>query len=278
MSLRGGLARAALGACLASALAGCAGPQRPPTPEAEASGDRPPPFPLGSPEPHVEPDLVGANHVVQKGETVYRIARTYGIDPGELMEVNGIADPRQLSTGMELFVPGAPRPLEVPPLAGGPAAAGSGGPAGPSPGAGTSAPLAEDATPSPRWNGKMRWPLKGMLYRGFGVRQGQRHDGIDISAPEGTPVLAAAEGDVVFTGRQQGYGVLVILRHEGPLFTLYAHNSAVLVKEGERIPAGTPIARVGQSGRTTGPHLHFEVREPARGGYRPRNPLGFLPP
>jgi murein DD-endopeptidase MepM/ murein hydrolase activator NlpD len=272
--LPGGLERAALSACLASALAACAGPQRPPSAEAGGTAERAPPFPLGSPEPHVEPDLVGATHVVQKGETVYRIARTYGIDPAELMEANGIADPRQLSTGMDLFVPGAPRPLDVPPLAGAPAPPG-GGPAGPSHGS-AAAPV-EDAAPAPRWNGKMRWPLRGLLYRGFGVRQGQRHDGIDISAPEGTQVLAAAEGEVVFTGRQQGYGVLVIVRHEGSLVTLYAHNSAVLVKEGERVAAGTPIARVGQSGRTTGPHLHFEVREQLREGYRPRNPLAYLP-
>jgi murein DD-endopeptidase MepM/ murein hydrolase activator NlpD len=112
-----------------------------------------------------------------------------------------------------------------------------------------------------------------VLYRGYGVRQGQRHDGIDIAAPEGSTVQAAAPGEVVYTGRQSGYGVIVILQHPGGLVTLYAHNSAVLVKEGDRVEAGTPIARVGQSGRTTGPHLHFEVRE----GTKPRNPLGYLP-
>jgi murein DD-endopeptidase MepM/ murein hydrolase activator NlpD len=276
---RRGTAGAALAAALAAALSACAGPQRPPA----ADASRAPPFPLGSPEPHAEPDLVGATHVVQRGETVYRIARTYGIDPRELMEANGISDPRQLATGLELFVPGAPRPLDVPPLAGGPAA-GAGGPGGGAPPGGSPAAAAPGAAPPEdggapsRWSGRMRWPLKGLLYRGFGVRQGQRHDGIDISAPEGTAVLAAAEGEVVFTGRQQGYGVLVIVRHEGSLVTLYAHNSAVLVKEGERVSAGTPIARVGQSGRTTGPHLHFEVREQVRDGYRPRNPLLYLPP
>jgi murein DD-endopeptidase MepM/ murein hydrolase activator NlpD len=219
------------------------------------AGQKAPPFPLTSAEPHVEPDLVGTTHVVQKGETLYRIARTYGIDPAELMEANGIGDPRTLAPGQELFVPGAPRALDAVPLPGNAAA--------------------PEPEPLPRKNpaAKMRWPVQGVLYRGFGVRQGQRHDGIDISAPEGTLVRAAAGGEVIYTGSQSGYGVIVIVRHPDALVTLYAHNSAVLVKDGDRVDAGTPIAKVGQSGRTTGPHLHFEVRE----GTRPRDPIPFLP-
>jgi murein DD-endopeptidase MepM/ murein hydrolase activator NlpD len=120
---------------------------------------------------------------------------------------------------------------------------------------------------------RLRWPLQGVLYSRYGVRQGQRHDGIDISAPEGTQVGAAGPGTVIYAGEQAGYGSIVILRHEGGLLTLYAHASALLVRQGERVAAGQPIARVGQSGRTTGPHLHFEVRE----GARPRNPLLYLP-
>ena len=226
---------------------------------ATAPPPRPPPVPLTSAEPHVEPDLIGSLHVVKKGETVYRIARTYGIDVRDLMEVNDLADPRQLEVGRELFIPGAVRPLDVPPL-----------PPGvmPEPEPEPQAlPRAPPADPS------LRWPLHGVLYSRFGVRQGQRHDGIDIAAPEGTPVVAAAAGTVVYTGRQSGYGAIVILRHQDGLVTLYAHNSEVLVKEGDRVEAGAPIARVGQSGRTTGPHLHFEVRQ----GTRPRNPLFYLP-
>ena len=226
---------------------------------ATAPPPRPPPVPLTSAEPHVEPDLIGSLHLVKKGETVYRIARTYGIEVRDLMEVNDLADPRQLEVGRELFIPGAVRPLDVPPL-----------PPGvmPEPEPEPQAlPRAPPADPS------LRWPLHGVLYSRFGVRQGQRHDGIDIAAPEGTPVVAAAAGTVVYTGRQSGYGAIVILRHQDGLVTLYAHNSEVLVKEGDRVEAGAPIARVGQSGRTTGPHLHFEVRQ----GTRPRNPLFYLP-
>jgi len=234
---------------LALALAACA--HRAPSPDAA-------PVPLTSPEPHVEPDLVGVTHVVKKGETLYRIARAYGVPVRELMEVNDLADPRQLAVGMELFVPGAARALDVP-------AAGE-GPAG---------PPEEPAPPAERTGAeaRLRWPLKGVLYSRYGVRQGQRHDGIDIAAPEGTAVGAAEAGTVLYAGRQSGYGSIVILRHDGGLLTLYAHASALLVRQGERVAAGQPIARVGQSGRTTGPHLHFEVRE----GTRPRNPLFYLP-
>jgi murein DD-endopeptidase MepM/ murein hydrolase activator NlpD len=111
-----------------------------------------------------------------------------------------------------------------------------------------------------------------VLYGRFGVRGGARHDGIDIAAPEGTPVLAAAHGKAIYVGEQPGYGMVVILRHGDGLVTVYAHNSAVLVREGARVERGQAIARVGQTGRTSGPHLHFEVRE----GTRPRNPLLYL--
>jgi murein DD-endopeptidase MepM/ murein hydrolase activator NlpD len=119
----------------------------------------------------------------------------------------------------------------------------------------------------------LAWPLEGVLYGRYGVRAGRRHDGIDIAAPEGTPVLAAADGTVIYAGEQSGYGSIVILRHADGLVTLYAHNSRLLVEDGDRVRRGQPVARVGQTGRTTGPHLHFEVRQ----GTRPKNPLLFLP-
>jgi murein DD-endopeptidase MepM/ murein hydrolase activator NlpD len=112
-----------------------------------------------------------------------------------------------------------------------------------------------------------------VLYGRYGVRAGKRHDGVDIAAPEGTVVGAAAAGTVIFAGEQAGYGHIVILKHAGGLVTLYAHAARILVDEGARVRQGDPIAKVGQTGRTSGPHLHFEVRE----GTRPRNPLLFLP-
>jgi lipoprotein NlpD len=245
--------------------------------------------PLGPAEQHDEPALAGVLHVVQRGETVYRIARTYGIDPADLMETNGIADPRAVAVGAELFVPGASRVLEVPPApvpgdpALVPAATATATPTStvtPTPTA-TRTP-SPSPTPSPAptpaairagRDVPLAWPLKGVLYGRYGVRGGRRHDGIDIAAPEGTVVGAAAAGTVIYAGEQSGYGSIVIVKHDGGLVTLYAHASRLLVEEGARVRRGDPVAAVGQTGRTTGPHLHFEVRE----GTRPRNPLLFLP-
>lgn len=86
------------------------------------------------------------------------------------------------------------------------------------------------------------------------------HSGIDFPAPKGTPVLSAGYGKVTFAGQRSGYGNLVEVTHAGGLITRYGHLSAFLVKEGQVVSAGTPIAKVGSTGRSTGPHLHFEVR------------------
>lgn len=252
--------RAALVA--AAAVAACAVAPRP---VARAPA---PPIPLSPTGPHDEPGLAGIVHVVARGETIYRIARTYGIDPADLMETNGIVDPTEVAVGTGLFVPGATRALEIPP----PGAATEGAPA-PAAGPPGGRPSPSPGPPPGRGDAvALSWPVQGVLYGRFGTRQGERHDGIDIAAPEGTTVTAAADGAVLFAGEQSGYGWIVILKHAGDLVTLYAHASAVLVRDGQAVRRGQPIARVGQTGKTTGPHLHFEVRE----GTRPRNPLLYL--
>jgi murein DD-endopeptidase MepM/ murein hydrolase activator NlpD len=86
------------------------------------------------------------------------------------------------------------------------------------------------------------------------------HSGIDFAAPQGTTVLSAGKGTVTFAGQMSGYGNAVEVTHPGGLVTRYGHLSAFLVKEGDTVSTGTPIARVGSTGRSTGPHLHFEVR------------------
>ncbi len=291
--------RAAALAALASALAACPAPRtalRPPPPP---EGPRAPPLPLAAEDQHDEPALAGVVHVGRRGETIDRIARAYGIDPTDLMETNGVADPRTVAVGTELFVPGAPRVLEVPPapVPGDPAHATATPPlthASTSTTTSTSTTPTATRPPSPtsahpersaadggaeskgaesKGDAPLMWPLKGVLYGRYGVRAGRRHDGIDIAAPEGTTVLAAAAGTIIYAGEQAGYGAIVIVRHENGLVTLYAHNARLLVGDGARVRRGEPIAKVGQTGRTTGPHLHFEVRD----GTRPRNPLLYLP-
>jgi murein DD-endopeptidase MepM/ murein hydrolase activator NlpD len=249
-------------------LSACAARQAPQRPALARSGPaRKLPVPLAASEFHEEPQVVGVVHVVRKGETVYRIARAYGVAPADLLEENGIADPRQVAVGTELFVPGASRVVDLAEVTGGAP------PAGQRTGAHAPPPAGEPERGDTANRGRLAWPLKGVLYGRYGVRAGRRHDGIDLSAPEGTRIAAAGPGTVIYAGEQSGYGSIVILRHDGGLVTLYAHCSALLVEEGASVKAGQVIARVGQTGRSTGPHLHFEVRE----GTRPRNPLLFLP-
>lgn len=252
-------------------LVGC------PAAHAPRRAPAPLPVPLEMDAHHDEFALAGVVHVVRRGETMWRIARAYGIDAADLMETNGVSDPRAVAVGTELFVPGATRVVEVIPADD---AATSTTPASSSPP--TSIPIPSPAptpaSPTRRVPGgqqepPLAWPLEGVLYGRYGVRAGRRHDGIDIAAPEGTPVLAAADGTVIYAGEQSGYGSIVIVRHADGLVTLYAHNSRLLVEDGDRVRRGQPVARVGQTGRTTGPHLHFEVRQ----GTRPKNPLLFLP-
>lgn len=112
--------------------------------------------------------------------------------------------------------------------------------------------------------GKLLWPLSGQITSGYGWRATGRyrefHNGLDIAAPAGTPILAADSGVVVFAGWNGGYGLTLVIDHGGGLSTLYGHNSTNLVKVGSRVDKGQVIARVGSTGRSTGPHLHFEVR------------------
>jgi murein DD-endopeptidase MepM/ murein hydrolase activator NlpD len=109
------------------------------------------------------------------------------------------------------------------------------------------------------------WPVPGAVSSPFGWRRSpyggepEWHPGIDISAAYGTPVRATADGDVVFAGRERGYGILVVLDH-GTTTTRYAHLSASWVHAGQRVLRGEPLGAVGRTGRATAPHLHYEVR------------------
>ena len=118
------------------------------------------------------------------------------------------------------------------------------------------------------------WPTKGVFTSGFGWRWGRMHQGIDIANKVGTPVFAAKDGIVTYAGWRGAYGYLVEIAHGGGSTTRYAHNNQILVSSGQFIPQGATISKMGSTGRSTGPHLHFEIRK--KGGLA-MNPVTLLP-
>jgi lipoprotein NlpD len=201
----------------------------------------------------------GSWYVVSRGETLYDIAKRAGVPAEDILELNGLSRADEVKPGRLIFVLAAPQTL--------PAAV---------PGAGSGAVPSANVGVVPEGGGRFGWPLANVAHNvgsPFGSRDGRAHEGIDLPAPTGTPVIAAADGEVVYAGDGiRGYGNLVVLQHPGDLLTVYAHNSALFVKQGQAVRAGERIAAVGQTGRATGPHLHFEVRQ----GQVPRDPMTYL--
>jgi murein DD-endopeptidase MepM/ murein hydrolase activator NlpD len=195
--------------------------------------------------------------VVGPGESLELIARRAGVPAEDILEANGLERAEQVAPGRLIFVLS-------------PATSAGVGPST-SAGVGPGVPLAIGARPALRWPVAATFSVVGSP---FGVRDGRPHEGIDLPAPVGTPVFAAADGEVAYAGSGvRGYGNMLVLRHGGDLLTVYAHASVLLVGRGQPVRAGDRIALVGQSGRATGPHLHFEVRA----GQIPRDPMTFLP-
>lgn len=112
-------------------------------------------------------------------------------------------------------------------------------------------------------NGRFIWPVPNhyKVSSNFGPRGHRHHDGIDIPAPKGTPIVATDSGVVIYSDNGiRGYGNMIVLAHPDDVFTVYAHNRKNLVDKGEKVRKGEKIAEVGNTGRSTGPHLHFEIR------------------
>lgn len=120
--------------------------------------------------------------------------------------------------------------------------------------------------------GSYIWPVSGRITSRYGYRHGEFHTGLDIAVPTGTTVKAADGGTVSFAGRRGNYGNLVIITHDNGAQTYYAHNSSLLVSVGDKVYQGQAIARSGSTGRSTGPHCHFEIRV----GGDTKNPLSYL--
>jgi murein DD-endopeptidase MepM/ murein hydrolase activator NlpD len=126
-----------------------------------------------------------------------------------------------------------------------------------------------------QYSGAMRWPLDAYIVSSeYGERWGKIHKGMDMAAHVGEPVYAIADGQVIYAGDGlSGYGNVVIMRHDRKTTSLYAHNSELKVKQGDQITKGSLVALLGNTGHSTGPHVHFEIRD----GDVAVNPRNVLP-
>jgi murein DD-endopeptidase MepM/ murein hydrolase activator NlpD len=212
-------------------------------------------------------------HVIRPGDTLSEIAAAYGLSVDALRRANHLPPTGHLLVGETLRIPAAEAAHAL---------AESPQPAAPHEAALWRAlqPPVEGPPQAPfATSRRFIWPVAGQLTSPFGERGHvmggggtQFHAGIDISVPQGTPVQAAQEGTVVFAGYNGAYGKVVKLDHANGFSTLYAHNSRLLVYVGQTIDAGQVICLSGSTGRSTGPHLHFEVH---KDGW-PVDPLPYL--
>lgn len=246
----------------------------------------------------------GVTHVVQPGDTLMGIGRTYNRSVADLVSWNGLSDPNQIKVGQRLRVSppgmGTAAPAEgvvVQPIdMGGEVAGGVVVPAVPStfdsPKGGTvaysdqawaavhprpepiaaplPAPQAPAATTLPAKPVPWMWPAQGPVIEKFDEATNK---GIDISGKPGDPVLASAAGSVAYAGSGlRGYGKAIIINHADDYLTVYAHNQTLLVKEGDKVTQGQKIAEMGSTDADR-PKLHFEIRRQGR----PSDPMQYLP-
>jgi murein DD-endopeptidase MepM/ murein hydrolase activator NlpD len=232
-------------------------------------------------------------HVVNHGDTLASIARRNNISVAELAKANHILPTAPLKLGTKINVPAkvaavAPAIAQPSPVV----ASIESKPAAAAPGtkiasaetgqkallASPTAPVAEaePAKAAETTSGlpTFRWPVRGRVITTYGAKtNGKQNDGINVAVPEGTPVKAAEDGVVAYSGNElKGYGNLILVRHSNGYVTAYAHASELMVKRGDTIKRGQVIAKSGQSGEVGSPQLHFEIRK----GSSPVDPLQFL--
>ncbi|MBB4391911.1 LysM peptidoglycan-binding domain-containing M23 family metallopeptidase [Bradyrhizobium sp. ERR14] len=243
-----------------------------------------------------------STHFVNHGDTLASIARKNHITSAELARANGLDPSAKLKLGTKLTVPGAKTAALAAPVAA--------APVGAAPVVGTLQPVAAAPAPATKMAAvaapvqsarlaqattnveekpaetpakaaettsalpTFRWPVRGKVVTSYGAKtNGKSNDGINLAVPEGTPVKAAEDGVVAYSGNElKGYGNLVLVRHSNGYVTAYAHASELMVKRGDTIKRGQVIAKSGQSGEVASPQLHFEIRK----GSSPVDPLQFL--
>jgi murein DD-endopeptidase MepM/ murein hydrolase activator NlpD len=233
-------------------------------------------------------------HFVNRGDTLLSIARHNHLPVAELARANGLDTHAKLRIGTKLTVPGAKTAAVAPPAAVATAqpaaalappatkmAAAAGTPQQSVRMAQATTKIEETPAEAPikpaEATGALptfRWPVRGKVITSYGAKtNGKSNDGINVAVPEGTPVKAAEDGVVAYSGNElKGYGNLILVRHANGYVTAYAHASELLVKRGDTIKRGQIIAKSGQSGEVGSPQLHFEIRK----GSTPVDPLQFL--
>lgn len=232
--------------------------------------------------PRAEEEPAGT-HRARAGETVYSIARVYGVDAYALVSLNKLSPPFDLYQGQRLLIPGRGPPSSF--VTADPPSRSSRGEstatAGRDVAAGQAETRAADKTlrsqtgsASASAGGGFLWPVEGRIISDFGAKGGGRfNDGINIAAPTGTAVRAADDGVVAYAGNElRGFGNMLLIKHPGGWVTAYAHNQELLVRRGEGVGRGQVIARVGSTGGVDQPQLHFELRK----GKKAVDPLDYL--
>jgi murein DD-endopeptidase MepM/ murein hydrolase activator NlpD len=228
-----------------------------------------------SPRPPAQQKPKGVTHVVQQGESLFRISQAYGVPVAVLADANRIKPSTPLKVGQRLFIPGATAVRKVE----------------------TSRKLTTDeraalerslreeltlpaSPPAPTTPPRVKtdadfiWPILGPLNSPFGPRNGRLHAGIDIGSPHYQEVVAAADAEVIYANDTRGpLGKAVVLQHVEGMRTVYAHLAIIIARERDTVRQGQAIGGVGDTGRATGPHLHFEIRQDGV----PRNPEEYLP-
>jgi len=180
------------------------------------------------------PSIFEVSHEVTAGETIWQIADIYGILPQQILLANDIWYPKQLAIGRVLSIPGVKASVTI-----------------------TS--NNSQKVSARDFDLVMEKPTTGVLTSLYGMRHGEFHTGIDISNAIGTPIKAALGGQVIYVGWKGNYGRTVIIDHKNGFKTLYGHNHKTVVNKGQWVQTGDKIALMGNTGRSTGPHLHFEV-------------------
>jgi murein DD-endopeptidase MepM/ murein hydrolase activator NlpD len=204
--------------------------------------------------PDKKQSVPGAYHTVQKKESLWKICKAYGVSLQDVAELNNIKNTSQIKPGDKIFIPGAGKALSISP-----------------------AEAAADKTPPEKIisrPGLFIWPVRGKVIEEYGMYGGMKHDGINIKAACGTPVKAAKEGMVAFSGVLDGYGNTIIIEHKENYATVYANNKTNIVNRGQTVTKGQKIAEVGESTEAKPrAYLHFQIRC----DNKPRNPRFYLP-